>query len=161
MEKIKTEIKWAFLFVLATLLWMVLEKLSGLHDQHIDKQMYLTMLFMIPAIWIYVLALKDKKRNDYQGEMSYKQGFISGLIITVIVTLLSPLTQWITSTLITPHYFENVIAYSLKTGYYKSLAEAQAYFNLKNYMIQSVASAFVLGIITSAIVAFFIRTKNN
>ncbi|MCY1516717.1 hypothetical protein D9M68_513660 [compost metagenome] len=161
MEKIKTEIKWAFIFVLATLLWMILEKLSGLHDQHIDKQMYLTMLFMIPAIWIYVLALKDKKRNDYQGAMSYKQGFISGLIITVIVTLLSPLTQWITSTLITPHYFENVIAYSLKTGYYKSLAEAQAYFNLKNYMIQSVASAFVLGIITSAIVAFFIRTKNN
>lgn len=87
------EIKWAIIFSVVGLLWMLLEKLTGLHSTHIDKHMYLTNLFAIPAIIMMVLALKDKKHNFYKGQMSYKQGFISGLIISVFIALLSPLTQ--------------------------------------------------------------------
>lgn len=159
MGKIKLEIKWAFIFIATMLVWMVLEKLVGLHDTHIDKHMYMTNLFAIPAILIFVLALRAKKTKDYNGQMSYKQGFISGLIITMIVTVLSPLTQWIVSTIITPEYFPNVIGHSLETGYYNSIEEAEAYFNLNNYMVQSTIGAFVMGIITTAIVAIFVRTK--
>lgn len=161
MKKIKLEIKWALVFVAMSLFWMLLEKLVGLHSTHIDKHMYLTNLFAIPAIIIYILALKDIKKNDFNGQMTYKQGFISGLIITVIVTVFTPLTQWIISTIITPEYFPNVIAYSVKTGYHKSLEEAEAYFNLKNYVVQSTIGAFVMGIITTAVVAFFVRTKSR
>ncbi len=39
MKKISTEIKWALIFVAMSLLWMLLEKLSGLHSTHIDKHM--------------------------------------------------------------------------------------------------------------------------
>lgn len=161
MEKIKIEIKWALIFIAMTLLWMVLEKLVGLHSTHIDKHMYLTNLFAIPAILIYVLALKDKKKHYYKGQMTFKQGFISGLIVTAIVTLLAPLTQWIISTLITPEYFPNVIAHSVETGYHSSLEEAEAYFNLQNYMVQGTTGTFIMGLITSAVVAFFVRTKNK
>lgn len=159
MKKIRLEIKWALIFVVMSLLWMLLEKLVGLHSTHIDKHMYLTNLFAIPAIIVYVLALIDKKKKDYNGQMIYKQGFISGLIITTIVALFAPLTQWIISTVITPEYFPNAIAYSVETSYHKSLEEAEAYFNLKNYIIQSVIGAFVMGAVTSAIVAIFTRTK--
>lgn len=161
MEKIKIELKWAILFIGMTLLWMVLEKLVGLHSTHIDKHMYLTNLFAIPAILIYVLALKDKKKHYYNGQMSFKEGFFTGLIITIAVTLLAPLTQWVISTIITPEYFPNVIAHSVETGYHSSLEEAEAYFNLKNYMIQGTVGTFIMGVITSAIVAFFLRTKSK
>ena len=143
------------------MLWMVLEKAVGLHSTHIDKHMYLTNLFAIPAILVYVLALKDKKKNFYNGQMTYKQGFLSGFIITIIVALLAPLTQWITSAIITPEYFPNVIAHSVETGYHNSLEEAEAYFNLKNYMVQSVIGALVMGIITTAVVALFVRSKSQ
>jgi len=160
MEKIKLEIKWAFIFIAMSLFWMLLEKLVGLHSIHIDKHMYLTNLFAIPAIVVYVLALKDKKKQ-YKGQMSYKQGFISGLIITLIVALFAPFTQWIISTIITPEYFPNVIEYSIESGFHSSLEEAEAYFNLNKYMVQSVIGALIMGIITSGIVAFFVRTKFN
>ena len=68
--------------------------------------------------------------------MSYKEGFISGLIISIILMIFAPLTQAITSNIITPDYFANVIQYSVETGYHTSLEEAEAYFNLKNYIIQ-------------------------
>ncbi|WP_417370117.1 DUF4199 domain-containing protein [Gelidibacter japonicus] len=155
------EIKWAIIFSVVGLLWMLLEKLTGLHSTHIDKHMYLTNLFAIPAIIMMVLALKDKKRNFYKGQMSYKQGFVSGLIISVFIALLSPLTQWITSTIITPEYFPNVIAYSVETGYYKSVAEAEAYFNLKNYIIQSSIGALIMGIITTAVIMVSLQTKSK
>ncbi len=161
MEKIKIELKWAIIFIGMTLLWMVLEKMVGLHSTHIDKHMYLTNLFAIPAILIYVLALKDKKKNYYDGQMTFKQGFLAGLIITIIVTLFAPLTQWIISTVITPEYFPNVIAHSVETGYHNSLEEAEAYFNLKSYMLQATVGTLIMGVVTAAIVAFFVRTKSK
>ncbi|HOQ49762.1 MAG TPA: DUF4199 domain-containing protein, partial [Candidatus Kapabacteria bacterium] len=129
MNKIKIEIKWAVIFSIVALLWMVLEKLSGLHGKYIDYQMYLTNLFAIPAIITMVLALKEKKNRFYNGQMNYLQGLISGVILSIFIALLSPLTQRITSYVITPEYFPNVIKRSVELGYYKSIEEAESYFN--------------------------------
>lgn len=159
MKNLKIEIKWAFLFIAMTLLWMLLEKISGLHGKYIDYHPYLTNLFAIPAIWIMVLALKDKKKNFYNGKMSYKQGLVSGIIISLIITLFSPLSQWVISNVITPEYFPNVIKRSVELGYYKTTAEAEASFNYKNYAVQSTIFAFIMGVATTAIIMIFIRTK--
>jgi hypothetical protein len=159
MKSIKIEIKWGILFVLVGLIWMVFEKAMGWHDVHIDKHETYT-LFMAPiAISIYVFALLDKKRNFFGGKMSYKQGFIAGLIITLVVFLLSPLSQYITSTYITPDYFNNAIDYSVSSGKMERQA-AEDYFNLKSYMMQAMIGAAIMGLITAAIVAFFVRTKS-
>jgi len=159
MKKIKIEIKWAIIFVVMTLIWMILEKLAGLHDEHIDKHPIYTNFIAIPAIAIYVFALLDKRKNFYKGEMTYKQGFITGLIITAIVTFLSPLTQYITSTVITPEYFPNMISYSVETGKLTQEA-AKEYFNLKNYLLEVIIGTPIMGILTTAIVAIFTRKKS-
>ena len=138
---------------------MLLEKLAGLHDEHIDKHPIFTNFIAIPAIAIYVFALLDKRKNFYKGEMTYKQGFITGLIITAIVTFLSPLTQYITSTVITPEYFPNMISYSVETGKLTQEA-AKEYFNLKNYLLEVIIGTPIMGILTTAIVAIFTRKKS-
>lgn len=161
MKNIKIEIKWAIIFSVVALLWMLLEKLSGLHGKYIDYHMYLTNLFAIPAIVTMVLALKDKKKNFYGEQMNYKQGLVSGIILSVFIALISPLTQWITSYVITPEYFPNVIKRSVELGYYKTTAEAEAQFNYQNYVIQGLIGALVMGIVTTAIAMLFIRTKSN
>ena len=156
MKKISIEIKWAFIFVGMTLIWMLLERLVGLHDIHIDKHTIFTNFIAIPAITVYFFALLDKRKKVYNGIMNYKQGITSGLIITFIITLLSPLSQIITSLLITPDYFKYASEYAVSTG--KLTQEgADAYFNLGSYIIQGLIGAPVMGIITSAIVAIFTR----
>lgn len=160
MKRIGIEIKWAIIFTVVGLLWMLLEKLVGLHDKYIDYHLYLTNLFAIPAILVMVLALKDKKRNFYDGQMSYKQGLITGVILSVFIAILSPLSQWIISYVITPEYFPNVIKRSVEIGYYNSIAEAEANFNYKNYAIQGAIGALIMGIVTTAIAMIFIRTKS-
>jgi len=159
MKNITIETKWAILFSLVGLLWIVLEKLSGLHGKYIDYHLYLTNLFAIPAITLLVLALKDKKKNFYSGQMNYKQGLISGIVLSIIIALLSPLTQWITSYVISPEYFPNVIKRSVEIGYFKTKAAAEANFNYQNYAVQGAIGALVMGIATTAIAMIFIRTK--
>jgi len=159
MNAVRTEVKWALIFVGVTLVWMVLERAAGLHDAHIDKHMIFTNLFAIPAIAVYVLALREKKYKDLGGTMRYKQGLLSGVLISVIIAILSPLTQWITSTFITPHYFDNIIAYAVETGAYDSVEDAAAFFNLKAYILQSAIGALVMGVVTSTVVAFFLRSR--
>lgn len=161
MKNIKIELKWAIIFSVMVLLWMVLEKLFGLHGKYIDYHLYLTNLFAIPAIWVMVLALKDKKKNFYNGQISYKQGLISGIILSLFIALISPLTQWITSYVITPEYFPNVIKRSVELGYYQTIPEAEANFNYKNYAMQGALGALLMGIVTTAIAMIFIRTKHN
>lgn len=158
MKKYTIEIKWAFIFIAMMLLWMTLERAFGLHDEHIDQHAVYTNLVMIPAFVVYVLALLDKRKNYYGGKMNYLQGFVSGLIITLIVTLFTPLTQYITSTVISPDYFDNIIAYSVQTGEL-SQEVAEEHFTLKNYIIMSTLFAPVAGILTSALVAIFTRKK--
>lgn len=159
MASIKIEIKWAILFSIMGLVWMLLEKLSGLHSTYIDYHLYLTNLFAIPAIWVMVLALKEKKKVFYNGNITYLQGLLSGIVLSIIIALISPLTQWITTYIITPEYFPNVIKRSVEIGYYKTTAEAEANFNYSNYAIQSAIAAFVMGLVTTAIAMIFLRTK--
>lgn len=159
MKTIKIEVKWALYFSGMGLIWMVLEKLSGLHGKYIDYHLYLTNLFAIPAIWFMVLALKDKRKNYYSGQITYKQGLISGVILSLIIAFLSPVTQWITSYLITPEYFPNVIKRSVELGYYKSTEEATQNFNYKNYAIQGAIGALIMGVITTLIVMIFVKKK--
>lgn len=161
MKAYVTELRWGLIFVFTLLLWMLLERAAGLHSTHIDKHMIYTNFFAIPAILVYVFALRDKKARDYAGQMSYLQGVKTGVVITLVVTLLSPLTQWVISTIITPDYFPNVIAYSLESGYFESREEAEAQFNLQNYMVQSAVGAFLMGVVTSLIVALFTRSRNE
>ena len=158
MKRFGIEIKWGIIFTIVTLIWMWMEKLLGWHDEHIDKHRFYTMFFAIPAILVYVLALLDKRKNYFNGKMTWVQGFITGLGITVVVAVLSPLTQYIISEFITPNYFENAIAHAVENEK-MDLVFAKEYFNLKNYIWQSLMSAVGMGVFTSAIVALFVKKK--
>ena len=69
MKKFAIEIKWAFISIIIFLAWMTLEKQLGFHDEKIKWQMFFTMLIIFPNFILYYLALRDKKKNYYNGEI--------------------------------------------------------------------------------------------
>lgn len=158
MNKIAIEIKWGIIFTVSGLLWMFLEKSLGWHDELIGKHPIYSMLFSVVAIIIFIFALRDKKINYFQNDMDWKQGFLSGCIISLVVAILSPISQYITSEIISPQYFQNAINFAVENKS-MSVEDAKAFFNLKSYMFQAVFGALSMGIVTSAIVAYFMKTK--
>ncbi len=156
MKKYSIEIKWGIIFFIIGLLWMVLEKSLGWHDELIEKHSAYTNIFAAIAILIYVVALLDKRANFYDGKMTYMEGFKAGIVISVVVAILTPLSQWITNTYITPDYFDNAINYAVEIEG-KDRTTAESTFNLQTYVWMSFIFALVVGVVTSAIVAAFTR----
>lgn len=157
-QRIILELSWALIFIAAMILWMLLERMLGLHSVHIGIHPIATNGFAIVAILVYVLALRHKRRSHYDGVMSWQQGFYTGLVITLIIALLSPLTQWLIHTLVSPHFFTNAATHAVEMEL-MTPEQAGDYFNLTAYIVQAFFGALILGVVTSAVVAFFVRTK--
>ncbi len=160
MKNFKTEIKWALIFIISGLLWVWIEKLFGLHDVYVAQHPLYTNLFGIIAVTIYILAFREKKREYFKGIMTWKEGFTSGVIMTVLITILSPLAQYITYRYISPEYFNNIIEHTVSVGA-MSREDAEAYFSLRSYLIQATFGALVMGVVTSAIVAWFVKSATE
>ncbi len=158
MKKFRIEVKWGILFFLSGLAWMALEKNLGWHDRLIEQHAMYTLLYAPIAILIYVFALLEKKRKTYLGRMSYIQGLLSGLVLTLIVVLLTPLSQYISHSMISPAYFSNIIQLTVNSGK-MTLVEAEEYFNLMNYITQSILFAAMMGVLTTAVVVVFLRSS--
>lgn len=158
MKKYSIEIKWGVIFAVIGLLWMLFEKSMGWHGEHIADHQSYTLFFFPIAVLIYVLALKDK-RKSLGGEMTWKQGFISGIIIGFIIAILAPITQFITHKYISPDYFNNIISYAIENPQGATEEQLKSYFTLGNYIKMAMIQAPIAGAITSAIIAIFLKTK--
>ncbi|CAM3521435.1 DUF4199 domain-containing protein [Aequorivita lipolytica] len=158
MKKIYIEFKWAFIFTITILCWMLLEKTLSWHEEQIAAHQWVTLLLAPFAILMYLLEMREKRRRVYGGKMTWLQGFISGVILSVFVALLSPLGQFIAHNYITPEYFNNVTEYSV-TNDLMTRNKANDYLNINSYLWQSVLGALGFGIVTAAIVAIFVRKK--
>jgi len=137
---------------------MLLEKTLGWHKEQIADHWWLTLLFIPFAILMYLLEMREKRRRAYAGKITWLQGFVTGVILSVFIALLSPLAQYITHNFITPEYFNNVIEYSV-TNELMTRTKANEYFNINSYMWQAAFGALGFGIATAAVVAIFVRKK--
>ena len=148
------EIKFALLFSGMNILWMLGERLAGLHDVHIADHAFYTNYFVIPSILLYAVAMYQKQ-TLLGGEMSFKQGFMSGLGITMIITALTPVVQFFIHTIITPDYFSNVRVFAIEQGMKPEVAAT--HFTLNSYILLSVFTGFVYGIITTIFTTIMVR----
>ena len=157
MNKYSSEIKWGIIFTIVAMGWMYFEKSMGWHGDHIDKLANYTLFFMPIAIMIYVLGIRER-RHLQNGIISWKEGFISGLIITLVVALLSPISQYIVHNIISPDYLSNLIKYTVDEGFLTQ-EQAEVNFNLKSYMSQAFIRALGSGAFTSAIVSLILMRR--
>lgn len=158
MRSIALEFKWAIYFTLMMLAWVLTEKFLGFYSTRIAQHNTVTFFVAIPSILLYVLEMRNKREDYYGGPMTYLQGLRSGVVMTLFVAILTPLSQYLIHNYLSPEFFSNMIDYNVSSGKMK-LAEAEAYFNLDNFMLESTIFSAVVGIVTAAIVAIFMRRK--
>lgn len=158
MNKFRIEFRWALIFTVVYLLWMYFEKALGWHDELIGKQTLYTNLFGILAIIVYVFALRNKRDDFYHGVMSWKQGFISGAILSVIIAAITPLSQYIVHTYISPEYFAHIIAFRMD---HSQLGQEfiENYYTLSTFMYQAIFYALSYGVVTAGVVAWFVKKE--
>lgn len=156
MKKFSIEFNWAIIYTLASLLWTVLEKALGFHDKYIGSQMIFVWLFGLVAIPVYFLALNDKKKNFYNGTASWTQLFLSGVVLSVFVALMSPLALYISLELISPDFIKNSVGYFVEIKK-MPLEKATMFFSFRSLVIQGISNGISVGVLISALIALFIK----
>ena len=157
MKKFAIEIKWGIRYAYLWILWLFIEKSSGYYESKISDYALYSMLFTFVTIFVYYVAIKEKKKDFFKDEMSWKQGCVTGIFLTIVMAILTPLCQIIFHKAIAPEFFPNMIEYSVSKGNSKEVAEN--YFNLSSFIIQNIFSTLSLGVVISAVVALFLQTK--
>ena len=157
MKKFAIEIKWGIRYAFLWILWLLIEKSSGYYESKISDYALYSMLFTFVTIFVYYVAIKEKKKDFFKDEMSWKQGCVTGIFLTIVMAILTPLCQIIFHKAIAPEFFPNMIEYSVSKGNSKEVAEN--YFNLSSFIIQNIFSTLSLGVVISAVVALFLQTK--
>lgn len=157
MKKFAIEIKWGIRYFFAYLVWTYVEKMSGYYNEKIDDYPLYSSLFLFIAIFIYAMAINDKKKNYFNKTMEWKQGVVTGIFMTIVIAILMPLCQIVIHKGMAPEFFPNMIENAVAKG--TKIEDARAYFNLSSYIFQSIFSALSFGVVISAIVAYFLQTK--
>lgn len=160
MKRFSIEFKWAALATLAALIWMFFEKYLGYHSEYIRMQMLFNMLFNIILAFIYIASIKEKKRDFYKNNISWRQAFFSGLILCVLITIFYPIIQYITFQQVSPHFFDQLIQIIVESGEF-TLEEAQKNFNFDSYLRQGASGNLSFGVVVSAIAAYYLKTKDS
>jgi len=158
MKNFTLEFKWASISTLIAVVWMYFEKTLGYHDTKIGAQLLFTNLFLLLQIPIYVFAMREKKRIIFNNNISWRQSFFSGLILTLLIVMFYPLVQGITYTQLSPEFFHNMINYVVSKNA-MDLEAAKLYFTFNNYLSQAAFNNLSVGVVISAAVSYFIQTK--
>ena len=76
------------------------------------------------------MLYEKKKYSYYNGTVSFGKILSSGLIITAIIAIINPATQWVISYVISPEYFSNAIKHTVDNGF-DTLENATKFFTYK------------------------------
>ena len=156
----KIELKWAIIYTIMFLVWILLEKTLGWHEEGTANKQWLTLFFLPFAIAMYWLAMKETRRRVYKKVITWRQCFMSGVLMAVFVAMLSPIAVYVIQNFITPENFETVANKSVTNTLLK-IEQANDLLNIDNYRWQTAIGAFGIGVITALISASILKTVNK
>ena len=160
MKKFTIEIKWGIIAIIIFLAWMTLEKELGFHSEKIKWQPLFNLLYIFPTFVLYFLALLEKKKKYYNNNINWKQGLISAIVISFIIVIFSPITQFITHEFISPDFLENTIN-QIVLSKKLTLKEAKEFTTLTSSIWKNISDGLSFGVVIGAIVAYILKTKTT
>lgn len=90
----------------------------------------------------------------------FKSALKFGLLLTALLTILSPISQYIIYESISPDYFNNVIKHQLESGNHTK-EDLELIHNINFSIRQGVMNSLSLGVIYSALYAWVFKTKKS
>ena len=158
--KFKIEVQYSLLIFVVTLFWVVFEKQMGWHDVHIADHATFSLIYDFILLTLFAFAFLTQRVAHVEKARSWWSRLGFGIRISLMVTVLSPLVQWLIHEVISPNFFENIINYAVENNYL-STNEAVAKFNLKNYVFENLIGTSIIGFIYSLLLATIIPNQKR
>ena len=163
---IKTEVKYGIITGLVICLWQLSEFLLGFHTNKMNIGEFTTyFVVIIPFITIYI-GIKEKRDKMYGGRISVRNGIRTGLMISLVATLIVAVYLIFYFNTINPDFLDLSIAYQKekllsrgKTGEQISLEmnRLKFMFSFVNQFLFGTLGLLTSGFIISFTLSLFLK----
>lgn len=160
MKNFSIEFKWAAIATLVALIWVFIEKMLGFHDEKIRYEMGFALLFNAILILIYWLEIKQKKNEFYNGIITLRQAFMTGIVTCILITVFYPLVQYTAFYQISPDFIDRLTQVIIEDER-MTLEEAQKNISFDMFLRNGISGNLSFGIVCSAVIAYFIQSKSK
>ena len=159
MNQFGIEVKWAGFITTLYIVWALIEKQLGWH-QDFSHTIGSGLMFFLLVFVLYVIAFLDKKKNFYANNWSIKDAFKFGMFLTGLLAILNPLVQFIIYQSISPDYFDNMIHYKMhQPSNQLKREDLELLLNSEVYIRNGIFDTLSYGIIYSIILAYLVKSK--
>lgn len=148
-------ISYFFIFII----WKACEKLIGLHDNKIELYSVISDLIIIPIIILYAIGFK-KHRIGLGGKITFKNGLGFGLMATLFIVSLTPMSIWIFDQFINPNFYASMIQYQIK-NHLSTVEIAKQSFNHDNFKQSCIIGNIATGTLLSIVLAIISSKKKG
>jgi hypothetical protein len=153
---LKIKLRYAVLTNLLILTWLTVEYLLGLQDNYIALYPYTSALSVGFFFFCYQKAFTEETELR-QGSFSFKQGILSGFLLSLFTGLIAgPVHYWFYK-FINPELIGNILQHTIAQSH--AAPEVLAHFiNRPALTFQAMLYTFLAGILVSLILAWRMRT---
>lgn len=131
---------------------LILMQLTG-QTKNFDKSPFQLIIQLIGPLLVWYWGIKAKKKL-LNNKLTFKQGFLEGIKISLVFAITSPFVFLIYYTLINPSMLNYV-----RTVYHLANVNNQTVIAFD--MITQFIVAMIFGTILSAMVALFLKSRNK
>lgn len=160
MNNIGIQLKWAAIITAFSCIWAAIEKALGYHNDF-SNILAIAFVYYIILTFLWAFAFIDKKKSlGKNAEWEFKSALKFGLLLTALLTVLNPISQYIIYESISPDYFNNIIEYQSSKGV-QTKESLELIHNINFSIRQGVMNALSLGVIYTALYSWVFKTKKT
>jgi hypothetical protein len=152
----KLELKWVIIIFAVHIFWHILTRALGLYGDRSSYEELSLFVFAFVYALLMLLALLDLRSRN-KGYLNRRHGFSSGLFISFILVVLSPLMVAILAFGIQPDFFNIMISNSIANGEYLSYEAAASEYSYWNYVQLYMATYLLVGSLSGALWAYLLH----
>lgn len=162
-----SELKYGFVGVGLIFTILLIEYFSSLHDKFLFYYSFVAYFkYLIPAVLI-VRAVRERREKFQGGLISFEQSLKTGLLITMIISVLWSALFFMYLELINPRFLNAQIRHAVDRAAASGQEMAEAartaseQFTMINVLTESAGAVFLMCLLFSLSTAFLIRKDSK
>ena len=161
----KTELKYGLIAGIGVSVYVLLEYFLGFHTTYPEIGQYSGYFSAIIPIFAILYAIKEKRNRYFNGYITFGQGFITGLIVTVISAFIITGFFVIYNDFINPEGLKYISSWRAEQMRLENIPEEEIVASIEEYNamynpLVIFSGTFVMGLLITAILAFLLRRKD-
>ena len=164
----KTDLNWGLITGIGVAAWILVEYILGFHSENMEIGKFTGYFAVIIPLLTYYYGIREKRDQYLDGTITFGRAFGSGILISLITSVILTIFMFIYVEYINPEWFESGVAYEMQkleaAGYSgqeigMKLTDFAYLYSTPTQLIVTFFGTLIQGFLISIAMAFTLKKK--